>query len=104
MAACAQIHIRITSDHFQQEPDLLLATVMTTPFAPNPVVRHFITQPLACATDDPDMFGQQADLFGQLPIHRLLGGLATLYPPLRELPGMLSYPLAPEDLVAAVDQ
>ncbi len=50
------------------------------------------------------MVRAQSDFFVQLTVHRLLRRFAVLDAPLRELPGVFAYPLAPEDLVARVDQ
>ena len=50
------------------------------------------------------MARQQADLFLELAVHGLLGGLASLHAALRELPGVFAHALAPEHLVAGVAQ
>jgi hypothetical protein len=44
----------------------------------------------------------KADLFLEFAVHRLLGRFATLDPALRELPGVLFYPLTPKNLVPDV--
>src|SRR5207253_9931263 len=66
--------------------------------------RHLVAQPAAGAGNNPHMFGHQADLLVQLAEHRLLGCFAAVDAPLRELPGVGAYPLAPEHLVLLVEQ
>src|SRR5690606_18832837 len=104
MAAGAQVDVRVAPDQLQQEPDLLLAAVAAPPLAPHPVLGDVVAQPLAGAADHANVLGPQADFLVQLAEHRLFGRLAALDPALRELPGMLTDPLAPEDLVPRVDQ
>ncbi|MNC87527.1 hypothetical protein D3C83_32570 [compost metagenome] len=50
------------------------------------------------------MLGFQADLLLELAEHRLLRRLARLDAALRELPGVLVHPLAPEHVVVRVQQ
>src|SRR5207344_1853997 len=83
-------------------PDLLLSAILAAGIPTHPVLRHVVAQPFAGAPEDLHMAGVEADLFLEFAVHRLLGCLATLDPALRELPGMLFYPLTPENLVPAV--
>jgi hypothetical protein len=46
----------------------------------------------------------QADFFEELTVHGLLRRFAVLDAALRKLPGMFSYPFAPENLVARIHQ
>jgi hypothetical protein len=50
------------------------------------------------------MFWQQANLFMQFAVHRLLRALAMSNPALRELPRMLPNAFSPENLVTAVKE
>jgi hypothetical protein len=50
------------------------------------------------------MFRPQADLLVQFAEHSLFGRFPPIDAPLRELPGVFAYSLAPEDLVALIDQ
>src|ERR1019366_1224078 len=99
MIARAQRHVAVARDQAQQEPDLLLAPVAAAPFTPDPLCRHFVTQPVSGAAKDPDMVGLQPHLFLKLPEHCLLRGFTVLDSALRKLPGMLLDALAPEYLV-----
>ena len=49
------------------------------------------------------MLGLEACLFMELAVHGLFGRFAVLDAALRKLPGVFSNPLAPENLVALVD-
>ena len=82
----AQLDVGVPSDHAQQEPDLLLSTVMPAPFAPDPVVRDVVAQPVARAPDDAHVLRLQPDFFVQFAQHRLFGRLAALDSALRKLP------------------
>src|SRR5262245_4628469 len=100
----AQAHVAVAPDQPQQEPDLFLAAVVSAPIALEPLRRHLVAQPVARAAEDLDVTRQQAHFLAQLAVHRLHRRLAVLDAALRELPGMLAYPLAPEHLVAPVAQ
>ena len=50
------------------------------------------------------MLGRQADLFVEFPVHGLLRRLAVLDATFGKLPGMFADALAPEHLVARIDQ
>ena len=50
------------------------------------------------------MLGPQPDLFVQFAEHRLLGRFTVLDAALRKLPRVGAQPLAPENLVARVEQ
>jgi hypothetical protein len=50
------------------------------------------------------VLGQQPDFFVQFAEHRLLGRLTVLDAALRKLPGVGAQPLAPENLVARIEQ
>ena len=100
----AQVHVAVAADQPQQEPDLLLAAVVAARVAADEVVGHLVAQPVARARDDLHVLGQQADFFVQLAEHRLLGRLAVLDAALRKLPRVRAQPLAPENLVARVEQ
>src|SRR5258706_292737 len=102
MLGMAQANIAVAAHQPEQEPDLFLPAILAASFAPNPVLRHVIAQPFASTPEDLHMAGVEADLFLQLAVHRLLRCLATLDPALRELPGVLLDPLAPENLVPDV--
>ena len=70
----------------------------------NEVLGHVVAQPVAGAGHDLDMLGPQPDFLVQFTEHRLLGRLAVLDAPLRELPGVGAQALAPKDLVVCVQQ
>ncbi|MNR29440.1 hypothetical protein D3C85_1468270 [compost metagenome] len=104
MVRGTQVDVAIAADHAQQEPDLLLALIVAADFAADELVRHLITQPVARATDDPDVLRKQADFFLQLAVHGLFRRLAVLDAALRKLPGVFADSLAPENLVTCVDE
>src|SRR5690606_7106024 len=104
MGRRAQRDVAVMADQPQQEPDLLLSPVVPAPLAPDPSFRNVVAQPVAGAPNDPDMLGAEPGFLPEFPVHRLLGRFAPLDAPLRELPGMLPDPLAPEHLVATIDQ
>ncbi|OMP13832.1 hypothetical protein COLO4_00854, partial [Corchorus olitorius] len=104
MLGGAQLDVAVATDHAQQEPDLFLAPIVAAYFAADELVRHLIPQPVARATDDPDVFWQQADFFVQFAEHRLFGRFAVLDAALWKLPGVLANALAPEHLVSCVDE
>src|SRR5690349_9968649 len=102
LGGVAQAHVAVAPDEAQQVPDLLLAAVIAAPFAPYPLVRHFVAQPVAGAAQDVHVALLQADLLLQLAEHRRLGRLAVLDAALGKLPGVLVHALSPENLIAAV--
>src|SRR3990170_7863459 len=105
MAARPQLDVAVATHHAQQEPDLLLAAVAGTlgfALAARPLLRYFVAQPLARATENAHMPALQADLFLELAVHRLQRGLAALDAALGKLPGVLVHALAPEDFVLLV--
>src|SRR6187200_536924 len=51
----AQADVVVPPDQPQQIPDLLLAAVAAAPFALDPVMGNFVTQPLARAAEYPDV-------------------------------------------------
>jgi len=104
VSAGTQADVGIAPHQPQQKPDLFLAAVGVAPLALDPVLGHLVTQPTAGAADDADVLRLQADFFEELTVHGLLRRLAVLDSALRKLPGMLSYPLAPENLVARIHQ
>ena len=68
------------------------------------MVGHLVAQPVAGARDHLHVFGSQADLFVQFPEHRLFRRLAMLDAALRKLPRVGTKPLAPENLIARIEQ
>src|SRR5689334_25068526 len=103
MVGGAEAHVVVAAGQPQQIPDLLLSAVAASPLALDPVLRDFVTQPVARAAENPDVLRLQSDFLAQFPVHRLLGRLAGIDAALRKLPGVLSDPLAPENQVPAVD-
>src|SRR3979409_1825687 len=97
-----QAHIALAPDQPQQEPDLLLPSIIAAPIPFEPLRGHFVAQPVACPSQDLHMGGQQAHLFPQFAVHRLHRRFPDLDPALRELPGVFLDALAPENLVASV--
>ena len=77
---------------------------MAARVAADVMVRYLVAQPVACAREDLHVLGQQAYLFVQLTKHRLLGRLTVIDAALRKLPRMRAQPLAPENLIARVEQ
>src|ERR1044071_1359170 len=71
LVAGAQAPIVVAPDQPQQVPDLLLAAVAAAPFALDPVMRDFVTQPLARAAQYPDVLRLEPDFLVQFPVHRL---------------------------------
>src|SRR5690349_9325236 len=53
LVAGPQTDIIVATDQTEQIPDLLLAAVAAAPFALDPVMRDFVTQPLARAAQYP---------------------------------------------------
>src|SRR2546425_3147701 len=104
MPARAELHVAVPPDHAQQEPDLLLAAVAALAVAAHPLLRYLVAQPFARAAEDAHMAALQPDLFLELAVHRLQRGFAMLDAALRELPGVLMDPLAPEHLVPRVGE
>ena len=104
MVGGAQVHVAVAAHQAQQEPDLLLATVVTTRVFADELVGHFVAQPVARTPDDFDMLWPQANFFLQLAEHGLLGRFAVLDAPLRKLPGVRTQTFAPEDLVPCIEQ
>src|SRR5687768_4933842 len=105
MAARAQAHVAVAPHHAQQEPDLLLPPVRGRPglaLAAGPALRYLVAQPLARTAQDAHVGALQPDLLLELAVHGLQRGLAALDAALRELPGVLIHPLAPEHLVPLV--
>jgi hypothetical protein len=102
--AAAQANVAFAADQPQQEPDLFLPAIITPQVASDPLLGNLVSHPLPRARHDAHMLRGQSDLFVQLAVHRLLGGLAVLDPPLRELPGMLLCAFSPEYLVTVVEQ
>src|SRR5450830_1526005 len=49
-----QAHIAVPADQPQQEPDLLLAAIVASPVAAQPLRRHPVAQPFARAPEDSD--------------------------------------------------
>src|SRR5690606_38682354 len=58
----------------------------------------------AGAPEDLHMLRTQSDILVEFPVHGLLGRLAVLDAALGKMPGMLADALAPEHLVARIDQ
>src|SRR5664279_4418904 len=104
MVGGAQVHVAVAAGELEQEPDLLLAAIVAACVASDEVRRHLVAQPVARSRHDSNMVRGQPHLFVELAEHRLLGRLAVIDAPLRELPGMGSYPFAPEHLVLRVEQ
>lgn len=73
MITRTQGDIGIPPGQTQDKPDLLLAAIRVAPFTPNPLLRHFITQPITRAPENPDMFLPQADFLVQFTVHRMFG-------------------------------
>src|SRR5260370_6056335 len=68
MIACAERNVVIPTRESQQIPDLLLAAVTAAPFALDPVLRDFVAQPVAGASENPHMVRFQSYFFLQFPI------------------------------------
>ncbi|MNT21987.1 hypothetical protein D3C72_1573510 [compost metagenome] len=99
-----QMDVTVPAGHAQQEPDLFLALVVAADLAADELVRHLVTQPVACATYDPDVLRKQAGFLMQFAVHGLFRRLAVLDAALRKLPGVFADSLAPENLVTCVDE
>src|SRR5262245_42627509 len=104
LRGAAQTHIAVAPEQAQQIPNLLLAAVTGPPVSAHPGGGHVVAQPVAGPAQDLDVFGPEADLLHQLPVHGLFRRFAGLDPTLRELPSVLFDALAPEHLVAGVDE
>ena len=100
----AQVEVAVVAHQLEQEPDLLLPTIVAARVAPDEMGRHLVAQPVARARDDAHMILRQPHLFVELAEHRLLGRFAVIDAPLRELPGMGADPFTPEHLVLVVEQ
>ena len=55
MLGDAQIHITVATHHAQQEPDLLLTTIVATHLSLDEMIGDLVTQPVAGAADDFDV-------------------------------------------------
>ncbi len=104
MARGSQIHVAVSPRQLEQEPDLLLPSVVSTGIPADKAVGHFIAEPIASASKYADVIRRQPHLFVEFPIHRLLRRFAVLDTSLRELPRVSSEPFAPKHLVPLVEQ
>ena len=102
--ARTQANIGVTPHQPEQKPDLLLPPISVSPLPLDPVLGHVIAQPAARAANDADVLRLQADFFEELTVHSLFRRFAVLDSALRKLPGMFSYPFAPENFVARIHQ
>ena len=75
---------------------------MTANFTLDEMIGDLIAQPVARATEDPDVAALQADLLLEFAEHRLQRGFAVLDAALGKLPSVLIHALAPEHLVPLV--
>src|SRR3546814_8505644 len=66
-----QADVGVAANQAQQEPDLFLTLIVPAPFAPDKMIRYVITQPVACAPQNADMFGLKAHFFVEFAIHGL---------------------------------
>src|SRR5690606_31527355 len=96
--------VAVVADHPQEEPDLLLSAIVSAPLPPYPSFRDVVAQPVSGAPTDPDVFGSHAGLLDEFPVPGMFGRFASLDATLRKLPGMFPDSLAPEHLIATVDQ
>src|SRR5689334_3131512 len=103
MVGRAQAYVGVAAGQAQQIPDLLLPAVAAAPLALDPMLRNFVTKPVARAAEDPDVLRHEPHFLAQLPVHRLFRRFTRVDPTLRKLPGVLADPLAPENQVPAVD-
>mgnify|MGYP003693813301 CR=1 FL=1 len=94
--ARAKRDVGIASDEPEQIPDLLLPAVASAPLALHPVMRHLVTQPVARASQDPDVLRLEPDFLVQLPVHCPFGRFTGVDAALRKLPRMFADPLAPK--------
>src|SRR5262245_57579172 len=99
MVGGAQRNVVVPTEQPKEIPDLLLAAVAAPVFPLDPVRGDLVAQPLAGAPEDLHVSSVEADLFLELPVHRLLGRLTGLDAALRKLPRVLADPFTPEHLV-----
>jgi len=104
VAGGAQIQVAVAAGQLDQKPDLFLPPVVAARIASNEVIGHLIAQPFAGAGENANVFSGEPHFFVEFTVHRLLGRLAVLDAPLRELPGMGSDAFAPEHQVPLVKQ
>ena len=69
---------------------MLLADAQRLAVGTHQALRQAITQPATGTGENFNIFGMQTNLFVQLAVKRLLGGLVLIDTALRELPGILS--------------
>ena len=69
---------------------------------PNHPLRKTVAEPASGTTDQLDIRRVESNLLFKLPVHRLLGGLIVINPPLRKLPGILTHTPSPEHLAAVI--
>src|SRR5215467_3662999 len=102
MIGRAQLDVAVAPDQPQEIPDLLLPAIAAAPLALDPVLRNIVAQPVSRAPEHSHVLGGKPHFFLELPVHRQLGLLPGVDPPLRELPRVLANPLSPEDEILRV--
>src|SRR4051812_9298798 len=70
--AGAQTYVATAPNQPEKKPDLLLSAVIAPPIAFDPLVRHVIAQPLACASENFHVLRAESNFLPQLPVHREL--------------------------------
>ena len=90
--------------HPEHEPYLLLADAEGVTVVADETLGKAIAKPAFGASEQGHMVGIQADLFLELPKHRLFGGFLRFDPALGKLPGILTRASSPKEVTLGIGQ